>query len=114
MYKIPICASVQQSFVLIIQQALNMYCYSLQIVWQVLFRPQTIYETHFGNTTCGVDAILLGHTRQRTDQSDEFFPDSMRNHLFSPSPPQAPGTDLAAMDIQRGRDHGIAGVVHLS
>ncbi|CAC5386489.1 PXDN [Mytilus coruscus] len=41
------------------------------------------------------------------DKTDRFLSDQMRNHLFEVQPGEA--FDLGALNIQRGRDHGIAG-----
>lgn len=54
----------------------------------------------------GVDSILLGASAQTAQEVDPFLVDDVRNFLFGP--PGAGGFDLAALNIQRGRDHGLA------
>jgi len=53
----------------------------------------------------GIDPILRGLASQRCQEMDVFVVDDLRNFLFGP--PGAGGFDLASLNIQRGRDHGL-------
>ncbi|GLV44597.1 uncharacterized protein CBL_13471 [Carabus blaptoides fortunei] len=53
-----------------------------------------------------VDRLLLGMCNQPSQKRDEFISDELTNHLFQ-SPGFPFGMDLAAINVQRGRDHGI-------
>jgi hypothetical protein len=66
------------------------------------FRPSEI-EIH------GIDGILRGLAAQKCQELDNFLIDDVRNFLFGP--PGAGGFDLAALNMQRGRDHGIPGYI---
>ena len=55
----------------------------------------------------GVDTLLKGLASQHAQNIDPFLIDDVRNFLFGP--PGAGGLDLASLNIQRGRDHGLAG-----
>ncbi|MDF1860123.1 MAG: peroxidase family protein [Verrucomicrobiales bacterium] len=55
----------------------------------------------------GIDPILRGLARQPAQAINTRLVDDMRNFLFGP--PGAGGFDLAALNIQRGRDHGLPG-----
>ncbi|MFT5523984.1 MAG: peroxidase, partial [Pirellulaceae bacterium] len=59
------------------------------------------------NDTDVVDQVLKGLAVQVAQENDALLVDDIRNFLFGP--PGAGGLDLAALDIQRGRDHGLVG-----
>ena len=62
------------------------------------FRPTEIIAT-------GIEPLLLGLSRQQAQEIDTRIVDDVRNFLFGP--PGAGGFDLASLNIQRGRDHGL-------
>jgi hypothetical protein len=53
----------------------------------------------------GIDPILRGLAAQKCQSIDAQLIDEVRNFLFGP--PGAGGFDLASLNIQRGRDHGL-------
>ena len=53
----------------------------------------------------GLDPVLRGLAVRRAQEVDTRVVDDVRNFLFGP--PGAGGFDLAALNIQRGRDHGL-------
>lgn len=53
----------------------------------------------------GIDSLLRGMAGQPCEELDEWIVDDLRNFLFGA--PGAGGLDLAALNIQRGRDHGL-------
>lgn len=53
----------------------------------------------------GLEPVLRGLSAQVCQKVDPFVIDAVRNFLFGP--PGAGGFDLAALNIQRGRDHGL-------
>ncbi|MGB8220949.1 MAG: peroxidase family protein [Polyangiales bacterium] len=63
------------------------------------FSPQRIINEG------GIEPILRGLASQRCARIDTEVVDDVRNFLFGP--PGAGGLDLAALNIQRGRDHGL-------
>lgn len=63
------------------------------------FSPAEISEN-------GIDSILAGAASQIANEIDNQVVDDIRNFLFGP--PGAGGFDLASLNIQRGRDHGLA------
>lgn len=54
----------------------------------------------------GIDPILKGLASQAAQEIDAKIVDDVRNFLFGP--PGAGGFDLAVLNIQRGRDHGLS------
>ena len=58
----------------------------------------------------GVDPVFRGAVGFPAQEIDLFMVDEMRNTLFQTSaaaPGKQAGFDLASMNIQRGRDHGL-------
>ncbi|QDU77824.1 peroxidase [Bremerella volcania] len=66
---------------------------------EMFFNPQEITDN-------GIDSLLLGLASQQAQEIDNLLIDDVRNFLFGP--PGAGGFDLASLNIQRGRDHGLA------
>ncbi|MGB6043506.1 MAG: peroxidase family protein, partial [Pirellulales bacterium] len=58
-----------------------------------------------GDNPENVDLLMKGLASQLAQENDLLLIDDIRNFLFGP--PGAGGSDLAALDIQRGRDHGL-------
>ncbi len=54
----------------------------------------------------GIDPVLKYLASDHSQEIDTKVIDDLRNFLFGP--PGAGGMDLAALNIQRGRDHGLA------
>lgn len=65
---------------------------------QAFFRPDVLQAT-------GVDPILRGLVLQQAQPIDARVVDAVRNFLFGE--PGSGGFDLASLNIQRGRDHGL-------
>ncbi|MEP2776589.1 MAG: peroxidase family protein [Luteolibacter sp.] len=53
----------------------------------------------------GIENLLRGLASQHCQELDEKIVDALRNFLFGP--PGSGGLDLASLNIQRGRDHGL-------
>ena len=66
---------------------------------QAFFNPPAVSEF-------GIDPILKYLASSNAEEIDNKVVDGVRNFLFGP--PGAGGFDLASLNIQRGRDHGLA------
>ncbi|MDB5320508.1 MAG: peroxinectin precursor [Phycisphaerales bacterium] len=66
---------------------------------QAFFNPQVVKDT-------GIDSILKYLASDRAQEIDTKVVDGVRNFLFGP--PGSGGLDLVSLNIQRGRDHGLA------
>lgn len=64
------------------------------------FAPDEIVEH-------GIEPLLRGLASQVCQDLDVHVVDDVRNFLFGP--PGGGGFDLASLNIQRGRDHGLPG-----
>lgn len=67
------------------------------------FNPGLLLDPSLG----GIEAILRGLVRQRGQDVDPHVIGAVRNMLFADA--TSKGFDLAALNIQRGRDHGLPG-----
>ena len=71
--------------------------------------PMPLAQAFFNSpmvTQTGIDPILKFLASDRAQEVDTRVIDGVRNFLFGP--PGAGGLDLASLNIQRGRDHGMA------
>jgi len=67
---------------------------------EIFFNPMTLMEAG------GMEALMKGMSTQVQQELDCKIIDDLRNFLFGP--PGAGGLDLAAINIQRGRERGLA------
>jgi peroxidase len=65
----------------------------------------TAFFNPFEVSTIGIEPYLRGLATQHAQEVDTQVIDDVRNFLFGP--PGAGGFDLPALNIQRGRDHGL-------
>jgi hypothetical protein len=70
-----------------------------------LIGPGGLIDQLTGHVSTGIGAILKADASNTSNELDLLLIDEVRNQLFGI--PNAPGTDLAARDIQRARDDGI-------
>jgi peroxidase len=66
---------------------------------QAFFNPQKVFSSG------GIEPFLRGAAHQHANAYDPFIVDDVRNFLVND--PMAGHFDLAALNIQRGRDHGL-------
>ncbi len=66
---------------------------------EAFFHPQLLAEQ-------GIDAVIKYLGSDPSSELDTQVVDSVRNFLFGP--PGSGGLDLVSLNIQRGRDHGLA------
>ena len=69
------------------------------------FNP-TVFDTTLPDHQGDIDPFLKSAASGNTQEVDLQLVDDVRNFLFGP--PGSGGFDLAALNIQRGRDHGLA------
>lgn len=66
------------------------------------FDPSLLYKRG------AFDLLINGLVQQPTQKNDQYFSEEVGLHLFRPRGGSF-GMDLAALNIQRGRDHGLPG-----
>ena len=71
---------------------------------KVFFKPFLARE-NFDNLTAGL--VQSGHSEDHMQPSDRFFVEDVTGHLFDEQEGDGKGFDLVALNIQRGRDHGL-------
>jgi hypothetical protein len=76
-----------------------------QTVRQMSIRDAFFNPDNLTTDPDNVGRMLKGLASQLSQENDLLLVDGVRNNLFGP--PGAGGLDLAALDIQRGRDHGL-------
>jgi len=69
---------------------------------ELFFKPASLKSPGF------LDGLIRGMSEQGSGLWDSVFIEDVRNHLFESSPGRG-GLDLVAVNIQRGRDHGLPG-----
>ncbi|CAG0923981.1 unnamed protein product, partial [Notodromas monacha] len=67
----------------------------------IFFNPDALYEPGM------VDELLRGFTTVSTESLDSSIVNEVRHHLFENKKTPFSGLDLAALNVQRGRDHGL-------
>ena len=77
---------------------------------QVLSLRDTFFRPPPLNSSDLFDGFLRGLAEEESRAWDSNFVADVRNHLFE-SAKNTGGLDLVAMNIQRGRDHGVPGYV---
>ena len=89
-------SQIQESFTLI--DVNGNFLQPLYLV-DAFFKPQALSDNG------GTDTFLRGLLSQQSRRIDEFVTNTLTNRLFER--PGEAGTDLASLNIQRGRDHGL-------
>ena len=69
--------------------------------------PFNLYVSPVSGTN-GVDALMLGMADRLANKFDSSFAFTIRERLFREKP-GVQGLDLPALNVQRARDHGVAG-----
>ncbi|GLG99518.1 Peroxidasin [Gryllus bimaculatus] len=67
------------------------------------FNPDVLYQAGM------IDELIRGLAGTPMETLDQFITEEVTNHLFEDRRMPYSGMDLAAINIQRGRDHGIPG-----
>lgn len=69
----------------------------------MLFNPYSLYRPH------GLDSAIRSAINNSLEKSDPYFTTELTEKLFAKDAPAvACGLDLVSLNIQRGRDHGLA------
>lgn len=74
---------------------------AVDVLENQFFKPETIRN----KSSFGTDGIGRWMTSQLSSRADRFLTTAVRERLFQTMPGN--GFDLSALNIQRGRDHGI-------
>ena len=72
---------------------------------RMLKLERTFFNSTFLRETGLVRELAMSLTSQRPGWVDRTFSDAIRHRLFAP--PGMPGMDLVALNINRGREHGL-------
>lgn len=67
--------------------------------------PSPVYDKNSGH----MESILMGLIGANSMAFDRHIVTAVRNHLFAKPGGPLTGLDLPAVNIQRGRDHGVQG-----
>ncbi|XP_074037846.1 dual oxidase 1 [Leptinotarsa decemlineata] len=73
----------------------------------IFWRPQEpmLNKTDDNSTFIDIDRLLMGMSVQLTEREDHVIVEDLRGNVFGPL--EFPRRDLMAVNIQRGRDHGL-------
>ncbi|XP_043224190.1 uncharacterized protein LOC122382646 isoform X2 [Amphibalanus amphitrite] len=66
------------------------------------FNPDPLYEPGM------IDQVIRGLATTSMETLDQFITEEVTNHLFEDKKVPFSGLDLVALNLQRGRDHGLA------
>ena len=91
--------SMLSPYILRLDQNLNTIPEGNLPLMDAFFSPEIITDEG------GIDPLLRGLAKQLAQRVDPFIVDDVRNFLFGL--PGEGGFDLASLNIQRGRDHGL-------
>jgi len=73
---------------------------------EMFFNPDKLYEPGM------LDDLIRGVSTTSMETLDQFLTNEVTNHLFEDKHTPFSGLDLAALNLQRARDHGIPGYNH--
>ncbi|XP_068083975.1 dual oxidase 1-like [Anabrus simplex] len=72
---------------------------------QHYWRPHESISTHNGDDIIDIDHLLMGMASQLCEREDHEIVEDLRGRVFGPL--EFSRRDLMALNIQRGRDHGL-------
>ncbi|XP_065339548.1 heme peroxidase 2-like [Cloeon dipterum] len=79
--------------------------------WEPLTPPLLLRENFFDSSSLMnprmMDELIRGLLASPTEDADRFISGEVTNHLFEARRNPFSGLDIAALNIQRGRDHGL-------